>query len=320
MTPAPSPRVTVVVTCFNQEQWIEQALDSVADQTEQDLQLIVLDDGSTDDSRRRITRWLASHDVSGEFITSAFNVGLPAMLNRGMPRARGRYVVVLNGDDWMTPTRVALQAAALDHCAESVGLVYSDLRLVDVDGEPTGEIFPLPSVNRPEGQVLARMISDPMLGMPMAMFRRSILDVVGPWDEKLAADDYDFFLRVAAANFTFTYLPGTLTNYRWHGTSMTATRAGALTEGRILALYKLLGRSTDIDCAIYTRVRDLAVALHSLGYERRATRRYLQFALRRHPSKRVARALLENYLHIPPGTLTMQRLRRAVHISGAAPA
>src|SRR5688500_13631139 len=112
--PQPGPRATVVVTCFNQEQWIAQALDSVAAQTERDLQLIVTDDGSSDGSRARIDQWLAGHDVRGELVASDRNVGLPAMLNRAMGRFRGRYVVVLNGDDWMEPGRVESQAAALD--------------------------------------------------------------------------------------------------------------------------------------------------------------------------------------------------------------
>src|SRR5581483_5532121 len=238
----PAPRATVVVTCFNQEQWIEQALDSVAAQTEPDLQLIVTDDGSRDGSRARIDHWVANHDLPAEVVASERNVGLPAMLNRAMRRFRGRYVVVLNGDDWMEPDRVASQAAALDHAPETVGLVYSDLRVVDAGGAATGEVLPRPTVERRQGNVLLHIISEPMIGMPSVMFRRSVLDTIGSWDESLVADDYDFLLRVAASSFEFLYLPRVTANYRSYGDSMTGSRGPVLAEGRILALYKLLGR------------------------------------------------------------------------------
>lgn len=307
-TPA-EPRVTVVVTCFNQERWIEQALDSVAAQTERDLQLIVTDDASTDGSRLTIERWLIRHDLVGELVAPASNVGLPAILNRAMPKFRGRYVVVLNGDDWMEPDRIARQADALDEAPPDVGLVYSELRVVDENGGPTGEIFPLPEVERPEGDVLHRMISDPMLGMPMVMFRRDVLGVIGPWDETLPADDYDFFLRLAIAGFEFVHLRQPLVNYRWYPESATGSRGQLLTEGRILALRKLLGRDTEIDQAIVTRIRELVVALHSSGYSRSATIRHAWFTLRRQPSPRIARVLVESCLHLRPGALALRSIR-----------
>jgi glycosyltransferase involved in cell wall biosynthesis len=300
----------VVVTCFNQEQWIEQALDSVAAQTERDLQLIVTDDGSTDGSRARIDQWLETHDLPGEVVAADRNVGLPAILNRAMPNFRGRYVVVVNGDDWMEPDRIAAQAAALDGASDNVGLVYSDLRVVDAGGTATGEIFPLPTVERREGRVLRHIISEPMIGMPSVMFRRSILDTIGGWDESLVADDYDFLLRVAAANFEFLYLPRVVANYRWYGDSMTGSRAAALADGRIIALRKLLGRDPETDRAILTRIHGLAMALHSLSYDPSATRRHLWFVMRREPSRRIARALGESYLSLRPGALRGSWRRR----------
>jgi glycosyltransferase involved in cell wall biosynthesis len=306
----PEPRATVLVTCFNQERWIEQALDSVAAQTERNLQLIVTEDGSADGSRARIEQWLSRHDLVGELVASRRNIGLPAILNQAMPRIRGRYVAVLNGDDWMQPERVALQAAALDDAPERVGLVYSDLRVVDASGAASGEIFPPPSVERREGHVLLHIVSKPMIGMPSVMFRRSVLDVIGQWDESLVADDFDFLLRVAAADFEFAYLPEVLVNYRWYDESMTGSRKGALTEGRILALSKLLGRDPETDRAILARVSEQAVALHACAYDRQATRRYLWSVMRRLPSKRVARVLVENYLRLRPGALALASVRR----------
>ena len=131
---ADRPRATVVVTTYNQEQWIEQALDSVAAQTEQRLQLIVTDDGSHDGSCERISNWIERNDCGGVLVASERNVGLPAVLNLALPLFEGEYVVVLNGDDWMDPERIERQAEFLDQADDAVGLVLPGL-LATVGGD-----------------------------------------------------------------------------------------------------------------------------------------------------------------------------------------
>lgn len=309
---AAAPRVTVIVTSYNQADLVCQALDSVAAQTERDLQLIVTDDGSADDSRAMIETWLARHDLAGTLIAAHQNVGLPAMLNRAFPTIRGDYVVVLNGDDWMEPDRLEVQADALDSASDEVGLVYSDLRVVDADGIPTGDIFPPPSVQRREGEVLLHIIESPMIGMPSVMFRRAVLDRVGLWDESLVADDFDFLLRVAAAGYEFRYVPEIIVNYRQVDVSLTSARGAELAEGRILALQKVYGRDRETDRAILRRVEGLAIALHGMGYDRRATRRHLQFVLRGLPSRTLIRVTIENRLGMAPRSLSARHFGQRI--------
>lgn len=307
---ADAPRVTVIVTSYNQADLVGQALDSVAAQTESDLELVVTDDGSADDSQGTIEAWLAQHDVQGTLVAADRNVGLPAMLNRALPLIRGEYVVVLNGDDWMEPDRLAVQAAALDVAPDAVGLVYSDLRVVDADGVPTGDIFPPSSVERREGDVFLHIIQHPMIGMPSVMFRRAVLDRIGPWDESLVADDFDFLLRVAAAGYEFRYVPAVIVNYRQVEESLTSVRGAELAEGRIRALQKLLGRNDETDRAVLERMEGLAVALHGMGFDRHATRGHLLAVARRSWSRRILRALIENSLRIPSGGLSPRRAGR----------
>ena len=304
------PRVSVIVTFFNQEQWVDQALDSVAAQTEQSYQLIVADDGSTDGTRDRSQAWRVRHGQLGELVFPESNGGLPALLNLALPLLRGQFVMVLNGDDWLDPQRLQHQADALEHAPLSVGLVYSDLRVVDLDGKPTGAVFPPLELGRPEGHLLASLISGPLFGMPCVMFRRSILEAIGPWDEALIADDFDFLLRVAAAGFEFAYAPFTDTNYRQYGTSLTGSRNAALADGRIAALLKIRGRDPATDRLIDRRVGGLAIALHSAGYDLPTTRRRLRQAVRNHPTKRVIRATIESHLRIRSGRLSLRRVKR----------
>jgi glycosyltransferase involved in cell wall biosynthesis len=299
----------VVVTSYNQEQWIEQALDSVSAQTEQRLQLIVTDDGSQDGSCERISQWIERYDPGAVLVASEHNVGLPAVLNLALPLFEGEYVVVLNGDDWMDPDRIERQAEFLDRAGDDVSLAYCDLRVVDAEGTATGEMFPPPDVERREGNVLHHLIAHPMIGMPSVMVRREVFDVIGPWDEALVADDFDFLLRVAAAGFEFGYLAEQLVNYRQYGTSLTGGRSAELIESRFLALRKLVGTSDEADRLILRRMEGLVVALHGVGYERRRTRAHIRFVLRRAPSRRLARIWVESRLGLRPGYLGSRRAR-----------
>jgi glycosyltransferase involved in cell wall biosynthesis len=310
MAEASGPCVSVIVTSYNQEQWLIQALDSVAAQTHRPLQLIVTDDGSSDSSVETIRSWLESSDLDRQLIASPRNMGLPAMLNQTIPHLAGEFVVVLNGDDWLDPDRIERQSAALQAADDRVGLVYCDMRVVDEAGTPTGDIYPPPEVQRVSGDALAAIIAGPLTGMPAVMFRRHLLDVIGPWDETLVADDFDFLLRAAASGHEFLHLPDALVNYRQSDNTLTKGRMNELAAGRFDALQRHLGATSgDIDDAIYTRLAGLACALHANGYDRRETNRRLRFVLRHAPSRRLVRAALEGHLGLRPRALARGRIR-----------
>lgn len=306
------PRVTVIVTCYQQAHLVESALDSVARQTEADIQLIVTDDGSRDDSVAVIRDWLTNHSqrfpLGADLLALESNRGLPAALNRALPHIRGKYFVVLNGDDWMDDDRVAAQADALDVAGERVGITYCDLRIVDSDGHMLPDQPPATHGGF-EGDAMRRVPESTFIGMPAVMARTEVLSVAGPWDESLAADDFDFLMR-AATHYHFAYLPRALHNYRMVETSLTNSRGADLAESRIRSLTKFLGRSTELDDIILRRVEDQIVDLHGAGYHRSCTRRHLRRQFLRRPTRRLVRVALENYLRLPPRSLALTWLRQ----------
>lgn len=312
--------VTVVVSCFQQAHLVRAALDSVARQSIDALQLIVTDDGSTDDSVAVIEQWLVDHpsccSLGASLLASPVNVGLPASLNRALPHVRGEYLVVLNGDDWMDDDRLAVQMAALRTAPAHVGVSYCDLRIVDGDGVVLAE-QPAPDHGGVEGDVLARMASATFIGMPGVMVRTSVLDAIGPWDESLVADDFDFLMR-AASQFEFAYLPRALVNYRVVGGSLTNSRGAELAESRIRSLVKFLGRSRELDAAVLQRLEDQAVMLHGSAIDGRIARRHIRAQLRRRPTARMVRVAAESHLRLAPRTLAFRRVRRSRRTVGDA--
>lgn len=309
----PQPRVTVVVTCYQQAHLVTKALDSVARQTEPSIQLIISDDGSTDGAAELIREWVSRNasrfPFEVTFMASTTNRGLPAALNTALPHIRGEYFVVLNGDDWMEEERIALQATALANADESVGLSYCDHLVVDASGTPLAE-QPAPTHGGAEGDVLTRVVAQTFIGMPVVMARTDVLGVIGPWDETQAADDFDFLLRTAC-HFRFAYLPATLLNYRRHAASMTQSRIPELARGRIRSLERLLGREAALDQVILERIEEQLAIVHGSREHRHEARPLLHEQLRRRPTRRLIRLALENHLRLPPQGLAFTTLRRS---------
>lgn len=213
------PKVSVVVTAHNYGRFLVQCLDSVLDQTCPDLELIVVNDGSTDDSAAVLARYASDPLVT---VHTLSGVGLAAAANYGIRRARGAYILRLDADDYLDRHAVALQASFLDQHSD-VGLVYPDHFTVSEQGAFLGYTRALTFSQRERG--VGRL---PLPGG--SMYRKRWFDVVGGYDETLRyQEDYDFWLRVTAhCQVASLHLP--LLYYRQHAGSMSrnvASRAAA---------------------------------------------------------------------------------------------
>ena len=116
----PPSRTAVIVTCYNQERFIRQSLDSIAAQTRAASEVVVIDGCSQDRSVRVIERWIAENDMPITFIAHDRNYGLCATLNQGMSEISSDFVLTLYGDDWLEPTRIERQAPVLEGAPEDL--------------------------------------------------------------------------------------------------------------------------------------------------------------------------------------------------------
>lgn len=216
-------RATIVVPSFNHARWVEECVRSALAQTEPDVEVVVIDDGSTDDSRERLAR-LA--DPRLEVITQS-NAGLSVTLDRGLSRARGRWVKFLPSDDALEPECVARQLAAAE-AAPGARLVFSLPTVVDA----AGAAFPDPAPqawfdHTPEGreEILRDLLERNFLCAPGVLFDRDLARVVGGFDPALRiAQDYDLWMKMlpwAPAAF----VRERLVRVRWHG----ANQSGVVT-------------------------------------------------------------------------------------------
>lgn len=209
MTSAGVPSVSIVVPAYNHARHLPQALDSLLSQDHPDLEIIVLDDGSTD----------ATPDVLQGYTGRLHwerqaNMGQAATLNRGWRMARGDLLGYLSADDLLDPTAVSTVAAVLSADPDAV-LAYPDYRLVDVHGDV------IKHVRAPDfdyRQVLADCHCPPG---PGALFRRDAGAAAGFWDADLSLiPDYAFWLRLGLYG-RCRRVPHVLAAYRVHEGSQT---------------------------------------------------------------------------------------------------
>lgn len=237
MTPlVSSPRVSVIVPVYNGAAYLSHALQSALAQTFTACEVIVVDDGSTDDSGRIAEAFAARAPTQVRVIHQA-NGGLCAARNAALAVARGEFLALLDADDLWLPHHLSASVAALDAHAD-VGLVHANIDWVDEAGTP---------VRRLEGRWPAS-IADPWLAVflrqqhvscPTAVFRRSLVERVGDFDmqfNRLGCEDRDLWLRIGAVS-NMAYLDTVHAHYRLHAGSLSQHRE-RMTQARLALIEK----------------------------------------------------------------------------------
>jgi glycosyltransferase involved in cell wall biosynthesis len=197
------PLVSVILCTYRRPGRLPVAIRSVLEQTLTDLELIVVDDGSGDDTSD-IARSIAASDDRVRILINPQNLGVPASRNVGISHATGTYVGFLDDDDEWLPRKLELQVAALETQPTEVGAAWCFARWDHPDGSSTIRTLRL---SGSEARRLQRV--DIAMLQPL-LVRRSALDRVGGFDPQMRSyDDYEWALRFAAA-FCFVTVPEVL--------------------------------------------------------------------------------------------------------------
>jgi len=212
-----APLVSAVIPSYNYSRFVGGAVESVLAQTCRDLECIVVDDGSTDDTAGVLEPYADRVQVIRQP-----NQGLSAARNTGIGAARGRYVAFLDADDRWFPEKIARQVALIES-HPGTGAVGCWVQLTDGEGVPTGrkefpEHVPEPIALTDQMQRIAKRQFWVGGSGSGAFVRREVFDTVGPFDTTLrAAEDWDMWLRIAAA-VPIRNVPEILVRICLHGT------------------------------------------------------------------------------------------------------
>jgi glycosyltransferase involved in cell wall biosynthesis len=202
-----SPLVSIVVPAFNQARFLGEAIDSVLAQDYPQIELIVLDDGSTDGTRDVLQRY------AGRFhFESHPNMGQAATLNKGWSMAQGSILSYLAADDTLAPNAVGASVGVLLQRPEVV-MTYGDFELIDPDSHL------IRRVRAPDYDLRAQAVDLVCAPGPGVFFRRSAFDAAGGWNGALRQiPDFEYWLRLGLQG-PFLRIPEALARYRVHDES-----------------------------------------------------------------------------------------------------
>jgi glycosyltransferase involved in cell wall biosynthesis len=226
------PLVTVFIGSYNHSRFIEECLDSVRRQVYPNLQVIIFDDCSTDNSVSVIDTWLKKHRLDWQFIPHNKNVGICASLNEVLRLARGEYISMVAADDVWLPDKTARQVEIMEQLPKDVGVVYSDAFQIDENGEMLAQMFieaHREFIVPPEGFLFDVLWEGNFIPAMTTLIRRECFSKVGNYDERLCFEDWDMWMRISR-EFRFVYDTIPQAKYRIVSTSAVRTMSEAVGE------------------------------------------------------------------------------------------
>jgi GT2 family glycosyltransferase len=223
--------VSVIMPAYNSTKYIGQTIESVLRQTHKNFELIIVNDGSTDDTETIIEKYMRK-DKRIKLVNQK-NQGEPAAVNAAVKAAQFEFIARIDSDDVMMPERIDLQLRYLiDH--PEISILGTAMEMIDGAGHPLKNIdYPL-TPEQCHAQLQTGTVGP--IGNPSAMFRRSVFKKLRGYRNnfKKSACDFDLWLR-ADEHFKMANLPQALTQYRWHGENLSAMRRVDLMVGARLA-------------------------------------------------------------------------------------
>lgn len=207
------PLVSVLTASYNMGHFITEAIESVARQSYANIQHVIIDDGSTDDTKQIVEPYLK--DSRLEFHYQA-NQGQTVAKNAGLKRARGDFICYLDADNLWYPDKLEKQLKVFSGLPAEYKIVYTLQE--DIDGQ--GKVIPTPAnlQRYHSGRISGHLLADNFVTFNTAMIRKICFEDLGGFDESLARSiDYELFLRFST-KYEFHFIPEITTSYRiWEG-------------------------------------------------------------------------------------------------------
>jgi len=200
-----NPLVSIICVCYNQGRFVEEAIRSVLNQSYKNIELIVVDDGSTDNSVELIKKM----DVR---LLALEHKGYTAAFNEAWKICKGDFIIDLAGDDVLPPERVKTGVEEFSKYGEDYGVQFGDALYMTEESiikHKHSEKFPYP----PQGDIYVHLITKYFIVAASQMIRRGVLTKLNGFDETLAYEDFDFWIR-SSRDFKYFYTPNVLVKKR----------------------------------------------------------------------------------------------------------
>lgn len=257
-----APLVTIGIPVYNAEKFVLDTLKSIKDQTYNNIEVIIVDDGSTDKSREKILAWSKENSLPIKLIVNPKNRGLTYSCNLILETAKGKYYQKVDADDIILDDKIEKHVQLLERSGQRTAAVYSYVKLIDEKGQLIKQDYN-DRINF-RGRVTDDLFFDLLrlnfIPNPSILLRTDAIRKVGGYDATLLFEDYDLWLRLSR-QFNFYFDDAVTCLYRIHNGSMMADPLKLIlrNNSNIMMYRKYLGISEKYDVEILKRLKLLTI-------------------------------------------------------------
>ena len=271
-----NPLVTIICLCYNHEAYVVESLNSVINQSYSPIELIIVDDYSTDSSKTIIGTWLEKNPEI-QFIANENNLGNTKSFNKALKLAKGEYIIDLAADDILLPNCVSFQIDAFQNSKyKNLGVVYGNVELISENGVFDSYYFPVNNhkkiiENRITGDIYQSILSGGnSICSVSAMIKKTVFDHLEGYDETLTYEDLDFWIR-ASRLYEFDFIDEPLVQKRIVTNSLGSdffkkkdAKGKKINYSTYLILKKVikLNQSKQEDLALQKRIHNSIILCH----------------------------------------------------------
>lgn len=204
--------LSIIALCHNHERFVKECLQSVFTQNYPFIELLIVDDASTDQSVKIIEQWIQNVPNDSffkkniKFYKIQENIGNCKAFNLAFRNAKGKYIIDLATDDILSENQIFRQIQTFETQAQDVGIVFSNAYLINEKSEMIGQHFKEKDTkNIPNGLIYKYLIEKSFISAPSMIIRKKVLEELNGYDENLSYEDYDFWIR-SSRNWKYYFL------------------------------------------------------------------------------------------------------------------
>lgn len=291
------PLISVIVPAYNRADFILRPLNSVCNQSYNNFEIIVVDDGSTDNTASFIKNY---KDKRIKYIKHTENRGVPSARNTGIKAARGEYITFLDSDDEIYPEKFEIQLNRLCDLSDSYGLIYCGYSLfINSTEEHVMDIVP-----EEYGNICDALLKRCIFAVHTPLIRKSCFEECGLFDESLpGCEDWDMWIRLSQ-HYKFTFVPDILAKFYIHGEQKSTNLKNKIQARKdLLSKHKTLLEKKK---SIYSLHLRRIGSLYSLDGNRSEGRKYLIKAIVANPVN------FGSYVHLVLSVLSANMHRKII--------
>ena len=213
------PLVSIICLCYNHENFVVESLNSVMNQSYENIELIIADDCSTDDSEKTIKNWLEDHP-NINFISNESNLGNTKTFNKALQVAKGDYIIDLAADDILLSNCVETQVNIfLNSKQKKLAIVYGNAEVISENKNHIRYYYKVDTTRKAlikpaSGDIYLSMLNQSsMICSVSSMIKRDVLEKLNGYDENLTYEDLDLWIRISR-NYNFEFIDAILVQKR----------------------------------------------------------------------------------------------------------